>query len=178
MANFKVTTTGIPFRESRFTFVGQGITEADVGKAATIVLAGDANLVKLAEADEPILGRIETVEIDFDSQYRQPKHKPNLCHQGHANHRVDNHPGAGAHHLTNSIRGHRGHPSPVGGSNLWFDHSPNRSHWHRSVGGAHCQANRGDGSGRCAGLEFDAAAVTQHNTSTCADVGTNHGTDV
>ena len=66
MANYKVTTTGIPFRESRFTFVGQGITEADVGKAATVVLAGDANLVKLAEADEPILGRIETVEIEMN----------------------------------------------------------------------------------------------------------------
>lgn len=66
MANFKVTTTGIPFRESRFTFVGQGITEADVGKAATIVLAGDANLVKLAAANEPILGRIETVEIEMN----------------------------------------------------------------------------------------------------------------
>lgn len=66
MANFKVTTTGIPFRESRFTFVGQGITEADVGKAATIVLAGDANVVKLATANEPILGRIETVEIEMN----------------------------------------------------------------------------------------------------------------
>lgn len=66
MANFKVTTTGIPFRESRFTFVGQGITEADVGKAATVVLAGDANVVKLAAADEPILGRIETVEIEMN----------------------------------------------------------------------------------------------------------------
>ena len=66
MANFKVTTTGIPFRESRFTFVGQGITEADVGKAATIVLAGDANVVKLAAANEPILGRIETVEIEMN----------------------------------------------------------------------------------------------------------------
>lgn len=66
MANFKVTTTGIPFRESRFTFVGQGIKEADVGKAATIVLAGDANVVKLAAADEPILGRIETVEIEMN----------------------------------------------------------------------------------------------------------------
>ena len=66
MANFKVTTTGIPFRESRFTFVGQGIKEADVDKAATIVLAGDANVVKLAAADEPILGRIETVEIEMN----------------------------------------------------------------------------------------------------------------
>ena len=66
MANFKVTTTGIPFRESRFTFVGQGIKEADVGKAATIVLAGDANVVKLAAADEPILGRIETDEIEMN----------------------------------------------------------------------------------------------------------------
>ena len=66
MANFKVTTTGIPFRESRFTFVGQGIKEADVGKAATIVLAGDANVVKLAAANEPILGRIETVEIEMN----------------------------------------------------------------------------------------------------------------
>ena len=66
MANFKVTTTGIPFRESRFTFVGQGIKEADVGKAATIVLAGGANVVKLAAAGEPILGRIETVEIEMN----------------------------------------------------------------------------------------------------------------
>ena len=66
MAKFNVTTTGLPIRESRFTFVGQGITEQDVGKAATLVLAGDANLVKLAEGSEPILGRIETVEIEMN----------------------------------------------------------------------------------------------------------------
>ena len=66
MAKFNVTTTGLPIRESRFTFVGQGITEQDVGKAATLVLAGDANLVKLAKGSEPILGRIETVEIEMN----------------------------------------------------------------------------------------------------------------
>ena len=66
MAKFNVTTTGLPIRESRFTFVGQDITEQDVGKAATLVLAGDANLVKLAEGSEPILGRIETVEIEMN----------------------------------------------------------------------------------------------------------------
>lgn len=66
MAKFNVTTTGLPIRESRFTFVGQGITEQDVGKAATLVLAGDANLVKLVEDDEPVLGRIETVEIEMN----------------------------------------------------------------------------------------------------------------
>ena len=49
-----------------FTFVGQGITEQDVGKAATLVLAGDANLVKLVEGAEPVLGRIETVEIEMN----------------------------------------------------------------------------------------------------------------
>lgn len=66
MANFKVTTTGLPFRESRFTFVGQDITEKDVGKAVTVVLGGDANLVKLATGLESILGRIEVVEIEMN----------------------------------------------------------------------------------------------------------------
>ena len=66
MAKFNVTTSGLPIRESRFTFVGQGITEQDVGKAATLVLAGDANLVKLVEGAEPVLGRIETVEIEMN----------------------------------------------------------------------------------------------------------------
>lgn len=65
MANFKVTTVGLPIRESRFTFVGQDIVEADVGKAVTLVLGGDANLVKLAEGTEPVLGRIETVETEM-----------------------------------------------------------------------------------------------------------------
>lgn len=66
MANFKVTTVGLPIRESRFTFVGQGIKQEDEGKAVTLVLGGDANLVKLAEGTEPVLGRIETVEIEMN----------------------------------------------------------------------------------------------------------------
>ncbi len=66
MAKFNVTTTGLPIRESRFTFVGQGITKQDVGKAVTLVLAGDANLVKLVEGTKPVLGRIETVEIEMN----------------------------------------------------------------------------------------------------------------
>ena len=58
MAKFNVTTTGLPIRESRFTFVGQGITEQDVGKAVTLVLAGDANLVKLVEGIDFVLADI------------------------------------------------------------------------------------------------------------------------
>ena len=35
MANYKVTSVGIPLRETRFTFIGQDIKNADVGKAVT-----------------------------------------------------------------------------------------------------------------------------------------------
>ena len=64
MLGFKPTTTGIPVNETRHTFIGTGITNADVGKAATLVTGGADVTVKLAGADEPVLGQIETVEIE------------------------------------------------------------------------------------------------------------------
>lgn len=64
MKGFKPTTTGIPVNETRHTFHGVGITNADVGKAATLVTGGADVTVKLAGADEPVLGQIETVEIE------------------------------------------------------------------------------------------------------------------
>ena len=66
MANFNVTTVGLPIRESRFSFVGQNIAKSDEGKAASLVVGTEANTVKLAEGAEPVLGRIETVEIEMD----------------------------------------------------------------------------------------------------------------
>lgn len=65
MKGFKVTTVGIPVNETRHTFVGVStITTADVGKAATLVAAGADNTVQLAGADAPVLGQIETVEVE------------------------------------------------------------------------------------------------------------------
>lgn len=66
MANYNVTTVGIPLRETRFTFIGQDIKNADVGKAVTLVVGAEANTVKLVSGTEPVLGRIETVEIEMD----------------------------------------------------------------------------------------------------------------
>lgn len=66
MANYKVTTVGIPLRESRLSFIGQDIKNADVGKAVTLVVGTEANMVKLVSGTEPVLGRIETVEIEMD----------------------------------------------------------------------------------------------------------------
>lgn len=63
MKGFKPTTTGIPVNETRHTFHGAStITSADVGKAATLDAA--EMTIKLAGADEPVLGQIETVEIE------------------------------------------------------------------------------------------------------------------
>lgn len=59
---FKVSTTGLPIRESSRTFLGQGIGAAHVGRAATIVVGGPDNTVKLAGEDDPILGQIQVVE--------------------------------------------------------------------------------------------------------------------
>lgn len=64
MKGFKPTTTGIPVNETRHTFRGTGITNADVGKAATLVTGGADVTVKLAGDGDPILGQIETVEIE------------------------------------------------------------------------------------------------------------------
>ena len=63
MKGFKPTTTGIPVNETRHTFNGVStITTADIGKAATL---DDAEMtVKLAGLDEPVLGQIETVEVE------------------------------------------------------------------------------------------------------------------
>ncbi|QHJ78652.1 MAG: hypothetical protein [Caudoviricetes sp.] len=67
MANYKVTTVGLPIRESRFTFVGQtSMTSADVGKAAALALGSEANTVKLAGDGDIPLGRIETVEVEMN----------------------------------------------------------------------------------------------------------------
>ena len=54
MKGFKPTTTGIPVNETRHTFIGTGITNADVGKAATLVTGGADVTVALAGADEPV----------------------------------------------------------------------------------------------------------------------------
>ena len=63
MKGFKPTTTGIPVNETRHTFNGVStITTADIGKAATLDAA--EMTVKLAGADEPVLGQIETVEVE------------------------------------------------------------------------------------------------------------------
>lgn len=63
MKGFKPTTTGIPVNETRHTFNGVNtITTADIGKAATLDAA--EMTVKLAGADEPVLGQIETVEVE------------------------------------------------------------------------------------------------------------------
>ena len=64
MKGFKPTTTGIPVNETRHTFHGVGITTADVGKAATLVTGGADVTVKLAGDGDPVLGQIETVEIE------------------------------------------------------------------------------------------------------------------
>ena len=64
MKGFKPTTTGIPVNETRHTFNGTDITSADVGKAATLVTGGADVTVKLAGDGDPILGQIETVEIE------------------------------------------------------------------------------------------------------------------
>ena len=63
MKGFKPTTTGIPVNETRHTFNGvRTITTADIGKAATLDAA--EMTVKLAGLDEPVLGQIETVEVE------------------------------------------------------------------------------------------------------------------
>ena len=63
MKGFKPTTTGIPVNETRHTFNGVStITTADIGKAATLDAA--EMTVKLAGVDEPVLGQIETVEVE------------------------------------------------------------------------------------------------------------------
>lgn len=63
MKGFKPTTTGIPVNETRHTFNGVStITTADIGKAATLDAA--EMTVKLAGLDEPVLGQIETVEVE------------------------------------------------------------------------------------------------------------------
>ena len=63
MKGFKPTTTGIPVNETRHTFNGvRTITTADIGKAATLDAA--EMTVKLAGVDEPVLGQIETVEVE------------------------------------------------------------------------------------------------------------------
>lgn len=64
MKGFKPTTTGIPVNETRHTFHGVGITTADVGKAATLVMGGADVTVELAGDGDPVLGQIETVEIE------------------------------------------------------------------------------------------------------------------
>ena len=64
MKGFKPTTTGIPVNETRHTFNGVGITNADVGKAATLVTGGADVTVKLAGDGDIVLGQIETVEIE------------------------------------------------------------------------------------------------------------------
>ena len=68
MKGFKPTTTGIPVNETRHTFHGPGITNADFGKAATLVTGGADVTVKLAGADDVILGQIETVEIETSGE--------------------------------------------------------------------------------------------------------------
>lgn len=63
MKGFKPTTTGIPVNETRHTFNGvRTITTADIGKAATLDAA--EMTVKLAGLDAPVLGQIETVEVE------------------------------------------------------------------------------------------------------------------
>ena len=64
MKGFKPTTTGIPVNETRHTFNGVRITNADVGKAATLVTGGADVTVKLAGDGDIVLGQIETVEIE------------------------------------------------------------------------------------------------------------------
>ena len=64
MKGFKPTTTGIPVNETRHTFHGTGITNADVGKAATLVTGGADVTVKLAGDGDIVLGQIETVEVE------------------------------------------------------------------------------------------------------------------
>ena len=68
MKGFKPTTTGIPVNETRHTFHGTGITNADVGKAATLVTGGVDVTVKLAGANDVVLGQIETVEIETSGE--------------------------------------------------------------------------------------------------------------
>lgn len=68
MKGFKPTTTGIPVNETRHTFHGTGITNADVGKAATLVTGGADVTVKLAGDDDIVLGQIETVEIETSGE--------------------------------------------------------------------------------------------------------------
>ena len=63
MKGFKPTTTGVPVNETRHTFNGVNtITTADIGKAATLDAA--EMTVKLAGLDKPVLGQIETVEVE------------------------------------------------------------------------------------------------------------------
>lgn len=64
MKGFKPTTTGIPVNETRHTFHGVGITITDVGKAATLVMGGADVTVELAGDGDPVLGQIETVEVE------------------------------------------------------------------------------------------------------------------
>lgn len=66
MAGFEPSTVGLPFRETRFTFKAEGIKKGDDGKAVTLVMGADKNLVKLVENTDPILGRIETVEVEMN----------------------------------------------------------------------------------------------------------------
>lgn len=67
MAKYNVTTVGLPIQESKFTFVGVStLTIADVGKAAALQVGSEANVVKLAENTDVILGRIETVEVEMN----------------------------------------------------------------------------------------------------------------
>ncbi len=63
MKGFKPTTTGVPVNETRHTFNGVAtMTTADIGKAATLDTA--EMTVRLAKADEPVLGQIEMVEVE------------------------------------------------------------------------------------------------------------------
>lgn len=57
-----VSLSGYYFEDSIFTFnVSGGVTNADVGKAVTLDTTA-ANTVKLAGADEEVMGRLERVE--------------------------------------------------------------------------------------------------------------------